>query len=100
MPESDCTSPQVGLLITFVEKVCLGANANPKGLGGWMWVAWAKMMFVPTHVGDPQVRLQGRRRPRAANSQDIAATKQRMQLCRDQRLDCCALMTPHITTCA
>jgi len=44
----------VGILITVVEKVCLGTRANPKGLGGWMWAVWAKMMFVPSHVGDPQ----------------------------------------------
>jgi hypothetical protein len=49
------TALVVGLLIALVEKSCLGTHANPKGVGGWMWTVLAKMMFVPSHVGDPQV---------------------------------------------
>ena len=43
------------MLIAAIERWSLGAKANPKGFGGWLWVASGKMVFVPTYVGDPQV---------------------------------------------
>ena len=60
-PDGLSSAPQVGFIIAGVERVSLGPRANVKGVGGWVWTSCAKLMFVPTSVGDPQVRLCGGR---------------------------------------